>query len=117
MNSDFVCDKSIDSEERYRRNDLRIYCISQSKYESWEKCEEKVDEVFLEKIGWENIHIERAHRVKRGKNDKSSKPKTIVCNLLSFKKNTLIMQNAKKLKNANIFIDESFCPKTMEYCK
>ena len=51
MNSDFVCDKSIDSEERYRRNDLRIYCISQSKYESWETCEEKVDEVFLEKIG------------------------------------------------------------------
>ena len=27
------------------------------------------------------------------------------------------MQNAKKLKNANIFIDEGFCPKTMEYCK
>ena len=51
MNSDFVYDKSIDSGERYRRNNLRIYCISESKYESWEKCEEKVDEVFLEKLG------------------------------------------------------------------
>ena len=51
MNSDFVYDKSIDSGERYRRNNLRIYCISESKYESWEKCEEKVDEVFFEKLG------------------------------------------------------------------
>ena len=27
------------------------------------------------------------------------------------------MKNAKKLKNANIFIDKDFCPKTMEYRK
>ena len=27
------------------------------------------------------------------------------------------MQNSKILKHANIFIDEGFCPKTMEYWK
>ena len=27
------------------------------------------------------------------------------------------MNNAKKLKNDNIFIDKDFCPKTMEYRK
>ena len=47
------------------------------------KCEEKVDEVFPEKRVLENNHIARAYRVKRGKNDKSTKPRTIVCNLLS----------------------------------
>ena len=51
---------------------LRIYGISESKYETWEKCEETVDEVFRKKPGLDNIHIERAHLVKRGKNDKSA---------------------------------------------
>ena len=113
----FAYDKLIDLEDRSRRNNLRISGISESKYETWEKCEEKVDEVFREKLGLDNIHIERAHRVKRGKNDKSTKPRTIVCNLLSFKEKKLVMKNAKKLKNTNIFIDEDFSPETMEYRK
>ena len=37
------------------------------------KCEEKVDEVFHEKLGLDNIHTKHVHRVKRGKNDKSTK--------------------------------------------
>ena len=82
-----------------------------------EKCEEKVDEVFREKLGLDNIHFERVHRVKRGKNDKSTKPKTIVRNLLSFKGKKLVMKNAKKLKNTNFFIDGNFAPETMEYHK
>ena len=83
----------------------------------WRKYEEKVDEVFCEKLGLDNIHIEYVHHVKRGKNDKSARPRTIVCNLLSFKEKKLVMKNAKKLKNRNIFIDEDFSPETMEYCK
>ena len=79
---DFVYDKLIDLEDRSKRNNLRIYGISESKYETWEKCEEKFDEVFREKLGLDNIHIERAQRVKRGKKDKSTKPRTIVCQLL-----------------------------------
>ena len=67
---DFVYDKLINLEDRSSRNNLRIYGISESKYETWEKCEEKVDEVFHEKLGLDNIQIERAHRVKRGKKDK-----------------------------------------------
>ena len=118
MDSNFVYDTLIDLEDRSRRNNLKIYGISESKHETWGKCEEKVDEVFREKLCLDNIHIERAHRVKTGKHDKSTKPRTIVCNLLSFKEKKLVMKNPKKkLKNANIFIDEDFCPETMEYCK
>ena len=54
---------------------------------------------------------------KTGKKDKSTKPQTIICNLLSFKEKKLVLKNAKKLKNTNILIDEDFCPKTMEYRK
>ena len=57
------------------------------------------------------------HHVKRGKNDKSARPRTIVCNLLSFKEKKLVMKNAKKLKNTNIFIDKDFSPETIEYRK
>ena len=117
MDSNFVYDTLIDLEDRSRRNNLKIYGISESKHETWGKCEEKVDEVFREKLCLDNIHTERAHRVKTGKHDKSTKPRTIVCNLLSFKEKKLVMKNAKKLKNRNIFIDEDFSPETMEYCK
>ena len=117
LDSDFVYDKLIDLEDRSKRNNLRIYGISESKYETWEKGEEKVDEVFREKLGLDNSHIERAHRVKRGKNYKSTKIRTIVCNLPSFKEKELAMRNAKQLKNTSIVIDEDFSPKTMEYSK
>ena len=93
VDSDFVYDKLIDLEDRSRRNNLRIYGISESKYETWEKYEEKFDEKlgFREKLGLDNIHSERAHRVKEGKDDKS----TIVCYLLSFMEKKLVMKNAK----------------------
>ena len=74
------------------------------------QCEEKFDKVFPEKLGLDNIHIEREHRVKRGKKNKRTKSRKIVCNLLSFKEKKLIMKNAKILKNTNVFIDEDFCP-------
>ena len=56
----------------------------------------------------------RTRRVKRGKKDRNTKPRTIVCKLFSFKEKKLVMKNAKKLKNTNIFIDEDFYPKTIE---
>ena len=31
------------------------------------QCEEKFDKVFPENLGLDNIHIEREHRIKRGK--------------------------------------------------
>ena len=117
MNSDFAYDEFNDLEDRSRRNNLRIYGISNSKYETLEKCEEKVDEVFREKLGLENIHIELAHRVKRVKKDKSIKPRTIVWKLVSFKEKKLFMKNAKKVKNTKMFMDEDFCPETVQYRK
>ena len=47
---DFVYYKLIDLEDRSRKINLRIYGISESKCKTWEKCEEKVDEVFRGKL-------------------------------------------------------------------
>ena len=37
--------------------------------------------------------------------------------MLSFKEKKLVMKNAKKMKNTNIFIDEDFSSEIMEYRK
>ena len=103
MGSDFVYDELIDLEDRSRRNNLRICGISNSKYETWEKCEEKVDEVFREKLGLENIHIELADRVKRGKKVKSIKPRTIVCKLVSFKEKKTVYEKCKEIEKYENF--------------
>ena len=63
------------------------------------------------------MHVERVHCVKRRKGDKSKKLHSIICNLLSFKEERLIMNNSNKLKGTNIFIDEDYSFETMEYTK
>ena len=117
IDPEYINNKLIDLEDRSRRNNLRIYGITETNDESWEKCEEHADQVFSQKLGLKNIRIQRAHRVKRKKGDKSKKPRPIVCNLLSYKDKKLILKNANKLKGTNIFIDEDCSFETVEYRK
>ena len=42
----FVHNKLIDLEERSRRNNLRIYRVTETNDETWEKCEEHVEQVW-----------------------------------------------------------------------
>lgn len=117
IDPDYVYEKLVDLEDRSRRNNLRIYGVEETHNETWEKCEEHVEEIFREKLGLPNIRIERAHRVKRKRGDKSKKPRAIVCNLLSFKEKKVVLKKANKLKGTNIFIDEDYSAETMEYRK
>ena len=73
--------------------------------------------MFNVKLGLKNVRLERAHRVKRRKVDKSKKLSLILCNMLLFKEKRLVMNNANRLKGANIFIDEDYSFETMEYRK
>ena len=73
--------------------------------------------MFNVKLGLKNVRVERAHRVKRRKVDKSKKLCLILCNMLLFKEKRLVMNNANRLKGANIFIDEDYSFETMEYRK
>ena len=64
---------------------MRIYGVTKTSDETWDKQEEHVVQVFSQKLGLKNIRVGRAYRVKRRKCDKSQKPRAIICNLLSFK--------------------------------
>ena len=61
---DYVEQKElIDLEDRSRKNNLRVDCIIETSGETWEDYEEKLLQVFQEKLSLEcPIEIERAHR-------------------------------------------------------
>ena len=118
VDPEYVTNKLIDLEDRFRRNNFRIAGISESRNETWEECEEEIQKVFNEKLGVKSVQIERTHRSKRSEsNSNSGKPRTIVCKLLNYKQKEEILRNTKTLKRSNIFINEDFCYETMQYQK
>ena len=114
----YVQDKLTELEDRSRRNNIRIDGIKEAKGETWNDCEEKVQDMFAQKLGLDGIEIELAHRVKRNNRDSNTdRPRTIVVKLLRFKDKTKIFPNANKLKEQNIFINNNFSKATLELRK
>ena len=114
----YVQDKLTELEDRSRRNNIRIDGIKETKGETWNDCEEKVHDMFAQKLGLDGIEIERAHRVKRNSRDSNTnRPRTIAVKLLRFKDKTKILQNANKLKGQNIFVNNDFGKATLELRK
>ena len=118
-----MTNKLIELEDHSRRNNIRIDGIEEKQYETWGRCEEKVQKVIKDKLGFEDeVEIDRCHRIKksgkdRSNNERDSSPRTIICRLLRFKDKQRIIQSSKKLKNTGIFIYEDFCKDTMDLRK
>ena len=87
--------------------------------ETWERCEEKAQQVIKEQLGIKDeVEIDCCHRMKdRSNNARNSSPLTIICRLLRFKGKQRIIGSSKKLKNTGIFIYEDFCKDTMDLRK
>ena len=98
------------SEDRNRRNNLRIDGIEENEKEQWEITEQKVHKLLYEKLKLNNVVIERAHRM--GKLDKE-KPRTVIFKLLNYKDKERILKQSKLLKNTGIYINEDFSDETM----
>ena len=109
-----MTNKLIELEDLSRRNNILIDGIEEEQYETWDRCEEKVQKAIKDKSGIENeVEIDRCHRMKksgkhRSNNERNSRPRIIICRLLSFKDKQRIIQSSKKLKNTGIFIYEDF---------
>jgi hypothetical protein len=101
--------KTVDLEDRNRRNNLRIVGIKEESNETNEEILRKIKTLIKEdlKIN-QSITIERAHRV--GKFEK--RPRTIVCKILNWQDKETILKNARKLKGKNIFLNEDFSEET-----
>ena len=82
----YAQDKLTELEDRSRRKNIRIDGIKETKGETWNDSEEKVQDMLAQKLGLDGIEIERAHRVKRNNIDSNTnRPRIIVVKLLLFK--------------------------------
>ena len=98
-----VSSKLIELEDRSRRNNLRIDGIEEVPNETWEECEESVQEIIREKLGInENIEIDRCHRMKKQKNQ--NRPRAIICRITKYK------DKQKALRNGNSIFTCHFWP-------
>ena len=109
IDPEYVYNKLVDLEDRSRRCNLPIDGVTEREGKTWDQCEDEIQNIFREKLGLENIDIERA----QGKTS-SNKPTTIACKLLSYKQNKEVLKNAKKLKGSNTFIKVDCCFETMK---
>ena len=61
-----MTNKLIELEDRSRRNNIRIDRIEENQYETWDRCEEKVQKVIKDKLGIEDeVEIYGCHRMKK----------------------------------------------------
>ena len=118
IDSDEVEKKLMNLEDRSRRNNLWIDGVAEENGASWDDCERKVKEIFMDKLELENdINNERAHRARKSKYGKKDQPRIIVCKLLNYKDKVKVLQNCKKLKGSHIYINKDFCQATLQYRK
>ena len=97
---------------------MRIDGIAEKSNENWERFEEQLQNVFKEKLGLDNVQIEHTHRVRNKRNkDKRTKPRAIVCKILSYKQKKEVLKNVNKLKGTDIFLNEDFFHETIQHRK
>ena len=103
-------EKSIELEDRNRRNNIRIDGVVENEKESWSEKAEKVKAVLKNNLHVNDVvQIERAHRVGEKKNGRS---RTIVCKLLNYNDKEKIKRNVKMLKGTNIYINDDYSEET-----
>lgn len=105
-------------EDRNRRNNLRIDGIGETEGENSEEIEDKVQRLFKNRlIITKDIDIERIHRMGPYTAQDDARPRTIIFKLLNYKDKLLILKNANRLKDTNIYINEDFSDATNEIRK
>ena len=119
IDPDYIQHKSIETEDRSRRNDIRIDGIEEEEGGLWEIFQAKATKVFKKKLGIENkIIIEGAHRTKRNyRNEDKKRPRTIVLRLANFKDKNIILKNVNILKGSDVYVNEDFSMETTELRK
>lgn len=103
-----MCDKQEYLEGQSRRNNIVIDGVPESTGESWADSEEKVKDIFRQKLQLQrDMEIERAHRI--GKPEAArNRPRSIVVKFLNSKDKAAVMQRAKNLKGTQIFINDDY---------
>ena len=93
-------------DDQSRRNNLRFTGVKEEPGETWEKCQEKLSAILIDKLGMDPS-FERVHRIGRlGE----KVPRDLVAKFTRFSEREAVMRNRRKMKGTNIFINEDLCP-------
>ena len=61
-----MTNKLIELEDRSRRNNIRIEGIEEEQYQTWDRCQGKVQKAIKDKLGTEDeVEIDRCQRMKK----------------------------------------------------
>ena len=74
-----------DLEDRSRKNNLRLDGLSRTQGEDWHGSEANIKKLIKEKLGTENVEIERAHKIGKKERDDPSQKRAIVAKFLNHK--------------------------------
>ena len=95
-------------ENQSRRNNIRIDGIPEEPDETWEDTESKAKVAIESKL---NLEIERTHRTgkvirRSDDNASSTRPRTVICRLVSWKQKDPILKAARIVKPEGMFVNE-----------
>ena len=115
-----VISKTVDLEDRSRRNNLLFFNIPEASKDGRsdnENCEEKIIHILEEKQFFSSdyeIYIDRAHRLGPKRNHETDRPRPIIVRFSYYKDKQKIITNGKKLKGTGIGVSEDFSKATVE---
>ena len=106
--------KTVDLEDRSRRNNLVFFNIEEEGHYARENCEQKIIEE-LTKCGIINskepVYIARAHRL--GKTKVKGKTRPMIACFANFKQKEYIIKNAKRFSNSCVNVCEDYSRQTL----
>ena len=105
-----VKNKTVDLEDRSRRQNLIFYNFAEASYGEQEDCDKMVED-FLDSQNFfpdEQIWIDRAHRLGRRSPGSDTRPRPIIVKFSYFKQKDRVIKNGIKLRNSHINVSEDF---------
>lgn len=104
--------KQAQIEDHSRRKNIRIEGIQESKQETWEQTQFKVQKLIDDKLELENVKVDFAHRIK--KKTERNGPRTIIARLAHDTDKEKTMKRSWKLKGSLIYINEDLSEYTIQ---
>ena len=104
--------KQAQMEDHSRRKNIRIEGIQESKAETWEQTQLKVQNLIDDKLELENVKVDFAHRI--NKKPERNGPRTVIARLTHDTDKEKTMKRSWKLKGSMIYINEDLSEYTIQ---
>jgi len=118
---DYHSDKMESLENQRSCNNIRINGIPEEPNETWDDIERKVKMALESKLNLPfQVEIKSAHRTGKGNcrssddNASATRPRTIICRLVSWKQKDPILKAARIEKPLGMFVNEDLTTKTLQ---